>query len=180
MTTRTKKQNEINKNANTASTAESSFNEKTNETNQIRKPEDDWMLNIQPYISRVTFKMGATIPTGDYANLTPSIEITYDVPEGAASPTYTTVLDELRQSIVDAVYPMIINQTSKIHLTIKMMQSSDNEQLTIRTAFSASPLFLWLSTIDPVSAAMIVEQRLEAYEKAYEKALAQANSDVKS
>lgn len=133
----------------------------------------DQILNPQPYVSRMTFRLGATIPTGDYANLSPSIEITYDLPEGATPPQSTAVLDELRGSLVDSVYPMIIEQTNKIHLTVKMMQSSDNEQETIRKALSASPLFSWLSTIDPVSASMIVGHRLEAYEAALERAQAE-------
>jgi len=40
----------------------------------------------QPIISRMTFSLACTIPTGNYENLTPKIEIEYIVPEGAVPP----------------------------------------------------------------------------------------------
>lgn len=124
----------------------------------------------QPYLTRCTFKLSATIPTGDYQNLTPQIEVEYVVPEGAMPPDNIDVMNSLSMDIAAFVVPQATQQTNIINTrtvyeaALKAGKTEDLIVLDIAAAFSAgSPLFRWLTTFDRPAARRIVRARINSY-----------------
>lgn len=120
----------------------------------------------QPYVSRALYKMAVTIPTGNYENLTPSVEIEYVVPEGAIPPDHLDVLDDLRLNIAAGVLPLVQQQTNGVSNEVisSILHKAGDEERAKReiaaTFMTAAPTFKWLSTFDRASARRLVTNRI--------------------
>jgi hypothetical protein len=116
-------------------------------------------------ISRMTFSLDVTIPTGNYENLRPKIEITYDVPEGAIPPNEVEQLDILREQVSLFIFPLVEAQTAAINVKAMATQESEMKaKLEMAATWSASsPLFNWLKTFNRPLAGKLLSNRINYY-----------------
>lgn len=116
-------------------------------------------------ISRMTFSLECTIPSGEFGNLKPKIEITYDVPEDAIPPNEVEQLDMMREQIALFIFPLVEAQTAGIN--VKAMALNENEtkaKLEIAATYStSSPLFNWLKTFNRPLAGKLLSNRINYY-----------------
>jgi len=124
----------------------------------------------QPYVTRVSYRMTTTIPTGNYENIVPQVEVEYLVPEGATAPDNVSVLDALRADIAMMMLPRVEEQTNLVQILpiLKDMSKGEEQKKNeVAAAFVAgSALFRWLSTFDRNSARLVLTHRLNMYKDA--------------
>lgn len=123
-----------------------------------------------PYVTRCTYRMTTTIPTGNYENIVPQVEVEYLVPEGAIAPDNVDVLDGLRRDIAMMMLPRVEEQTNMVQIVSilkDMSKSEEQKKNEVAAAFVAgSALFRWLSTFDRNSARLVLTRRLNMYKDA--------------
>lgn len=119
----------------------------------------------QAVVTRKVFKMSATIPTGSYENLSPSVEIEYAIPDGATPPDNIQVLIDLMQDLGHMIYPIAFGQTKALPIDAAM--KSPNPQVAISKVYMASPVFKWLATTNREIALSLVQDRAHMHSVKY-------------
>jgi len=98
-------------------------------------------------VSQLTFRVSATIPTGNYENIQPMIEMVIDVPEGATPPNNDVMVASLQHQLALGVIPSILQITSLINIT-PYLKDADPTKAVSLAYLNACPPFKWLSTVD--------------------------------
>lgn len=106
-------------------------------------------------VSQLTFRVSATIPTGNYENIQPMIEIVIDVPEGANPPNNDVMVASLQHQLALGVIPSILQITSLINI-VPYLKDADPTKAVSLAYLNACPPFKWLSTVDRDLARSIV------------------------
>lgn len=135
---------------------------------------------VEPVLTQFTIEMGFTIPTGEYANITPKVTATYIVPAGEpiAPAKMIFIMDDLKAAVIAGVDPLIRAQIANISIKsvvakYKAKKEPDTVDETlmhdeVERLLVTSPMFRWLRTADASVAndmvrEAIAQERNDAY-----------------
>jgi len=122
-----------------------------------------------PTITQITFRMGATVPTGDYQNIQPMIEMIVNIPDGATPPDNAQMMERLQHEMALGVLPSIQMITETIDLEpfvtakINDLKAPSNIKAVSVAYAAACPMFKWLSMVDRALARQFVVDAIQAY-----------------
>lgn len=132
----------------------------------------------QAYVSQVTIKLAATIPLDKNADLWPSMELVYTVPEGADIPHPTAELEQFTGYLIAYTREMVTHQTNLISIDAVMRDTRiQNKRKEVCNLFAAkSATFNWLMSIDLGLAKGLADYRIKEWQSAVQQAQQAAQS----